>query len=226
MKTSKTQAIESILMEAYKLHYGCHEVTIGFGTAVNGRVDYMVMDSKGIIKCFEIKVSKSDFRSGNINSFEGDLNYYVLPHELFAEIKGEVPDFVGVYVCDEQYRYLTSVKKAKRQKITPERRLELTQYLARSLSREAALYQELKNGHTVPTLKKKIKQLTKERDAKEEQCNEAWRELNDIMRDIEELFGQNFLDDLPEKAKIRRDERRRKIQEMKFGSLGNREMKG
>lgn len=216
MKTSKTQAIESILMETYKHHYGCHEVTIGFGSAVNGRVDYMVMDSKGIIRCFEIKVSKSDFRSGNINSFEGDMNYYVLPQELFEEIKDEVPDFVGVYICDEQCRYLTSVKKAKRQKITPERRLELTQYLARSLSREAALYQELKSGHTVPTLKKQIKQLTKERDAKERQYNDAWREINAIMRDVEELFGQSFLDVLPEKAKVKRDERRRKIREEKL----------
>lgn len=208
MKTKTTQLIESILMETYKREYGCHEVTIGFGTSVNGRVDYMVMDSKGIIKCFEIKVSKADFRSKNINSFEGDLNYYVMPKKLFEEIKNDVPDFVGVYVSDDRLSYLTSVKKAKRQQISVERRLELTQYLVRSLSRESNLYQEVKDKHSVTNLKRAIKQLTKERDRNQSRYIEVCSELNNIQRDIEELFGQQFIDVLPDKAKHKREERR------------------
>lgn len=213
MKTSKTKLIEKLLLETYQREYCCLEVTIGFGTAVNGRVDFMVMDSKGVIKCFEIKVSKADFRSGNINSFEGDLNYYVMPRELFEAVKDEIPDFVGVYVCNARGSFLASEKRARRQKLTIERRLELTQFLARSLSREADRYHELVDDHVVPTLKKDLKRVTKERDELTSQWRDARRDLYRMENDIEELLGGEFLDSLSEKAELKRNERRRKIKD-------------
>ena len=38
-------------------YYGCEEVTIGFANNGHGNeiVDFMSMDSKGIIRCYEIK---------------------------------------------------------------------------------------------------------------------------------------------------------------------------
>lgn len=87
--------------------FGCLEVTLGFGG--KERVDYMTYDTTGVFKCYEIKVSKSDFHSKHANSFCGHYNYYVMPQELFDQVSKEIPDWVGCYcggVC---------VKKPKRQ---------------------------------------------------------------------------------------------------------------
>lgn len=76
--------------------FGCLEVTIGF--CGKERVDYMTYDTSGIFRCYEIKVSKSDFHSKHANSFCGHYNYYVLTKELYDQVKDEIPDWVGCYV--------------------------------------------------------------------------------------------------------------------------------
>lgn len=48
--------------------------------------------------CFEIKISKSDFKSKNGHNFVGNFNYYVVPKELYPEIVELVPDDVGIIV--------------------------------------------------------------------------------------------------------------------------------
>ena len=75
--------------------FGCLEVTIGwYGRE---RVDYMTYDTKGVWRCFEIKVSKSDFHSKAHNTFVGNYNYYVMPKVLYDEVKDEIPNHVGVW---------------------------------------------------------------------------------------------------------------------------------
>lgn len=58
-KRKETLEIENILNEMYKKKrlYGCEEVTIGFynNGHVNKIVDFCTMDSKGILRCYEIK---------------------------------------------------------------------------------------------------------------------------------------------------------------------------
>lgn len=51
---------------------------------------------KVLVQCFEIKISKSDFHSKNGHNFVGNLNYYVIPAELYENIRGEVPEGIGV----------------------------------------------------------------------------------------------------------------------------------
>ena len=51
---------------------------------------------KVLVQCFEIKVTKADFRSKNGHNFVGNLNYYVIPAELYEGIKDEVPEGVGI----------------------------------------------------------------------------------------------------------------------------------
>ena len=51
---------------------------------------------KILVQCFEIKISKADFRSKNGHNFVGNLNYYVVPTEFYNGIKDEVPEGVGV----------------------------------------------------------------------------------------------------------------------------------
>lgn len=75
--------------------FGCFEVTIGFRG--KERVDYLTWDTKGIWRCYEIKVSKADFNSKNKVTFVGNYNYYVMPQELFNQVKDKIPKHVGVY---------------------------------------------------------------------------------------------------------------------------------
>lgn len=48
------------------------------------------------IICFEIKVSLTDFKSKNGHNFIGNLNYYVMPYELYKEVKELIPANIGV----------------------------------------------------------------------------------------------------------------------------------
>ena len=77
MKTAETVALEKAIRRAtYKMGtFGCYEVTIGYGG--KERVDYMTYDTKGIFRCYEVKVSKADFHSAAVKSFVGHYNYYV-----------------------------------------------------------------------------------------------------------------------------------------------------
>lgn len=118
MKTKETLDLEKSLYRFTNRMgtFGCFEVTIGwFGKE---RVDYMTYDTKGDFKCFEIKVSKKDFHSKHHNTFVGHLNYYVMPKELWEQVRDEIPEDVGVYVSMGDS--LVSVKKAKRRKVSPE----------------------------------------------------------------------------------------------------------
>lgn len=51
-----------------------------------------------LMTCYEIKISKSDFKSKNGHNFVGHNNYYVVPKELVEKIKDLVPDDIGIIV--------------------------------------------------------------------------------------------------------------------------------
>ena len=115
-KTELTKQLETSIWKATRKQgtFGCHEVTIGFFG--KERVDYMTYDTAGTFRCFEIKVSVSDFRSNNKNTFVGHLNYYVMPIELYEKVKSEIPSHVGVY-ASWNGSDLSCVKKPKRQEL-------------------------------------------------------------------------------------------------------------
>ncbi len=105
--------------------YTAKEVTFDYATAHRIRVDYMRFLPKnnstdgieqGVFYCYEIKSSVEDFHSPNGHNFIGDYNYYVMPEEVFQQIKEEIQEryngYVGVYVPD--WFSLTCVKKAKK----------------------------------------------------------------------------------------------------------------
>ena len=97
-KTDLTIDLEREIWEATRKQgvFGCFEVTIGwFGKE---RVDYLTYDTKGIWRCYEIKVSKSDFQSLAKNTFVGHFNYYVMPKELYDQVKDEIQKHIGVYI--------------------------------------------------------------------------------------------------------------------------------
>lgn len=196
-KTEETLNLErNIKIATLKMGvFGCLEVTIGFGG--KERVDYMTYDTKGIFRCYEIKVSKSDFHSPHKNSFVGHYNYYVLTKELYDQVADEIPDWVGCYVGQ------SCVKKPKKQDIDSKvytcrktvngRSTEvstpwtdmLKDSFIRSLYRDSEKLYQAGNESFINRLKSKIsqseKQLTK--------CNKEYQHL---FINIVNLFGWEF----------------------------------
>ena len=85
--------------------YWAKEVTFDYSTNHPVRVDYMRFKpannsvsviEKGDFYCYEIKSSVEDFQSKNGHNFIGDFNYYVMPQDVFDEVKGKIPYGVGV----------------------------------------------------------------------------------------------------------------------------------
>lgn len=131
MKTELTLKLErDIWNTTHKLGtFGCFEVTIGwYGKE---RADYVTYDTNGIWRFYEIKTTKSDFHSNAKHSFYGHYNYFVMPKELYDEVKSEIPDYVGV--TDGNY----SLKKAKKIPLIIESEV-LKDYFLRSTQREYA----------------------------------------------------------------------------------------
>ena len=102
--------------------YWAKEVTFDYGTLHQIRVDYMRFKpknntvsgiEKGDFYCYEVKSCVADFNSKNGHNFIGDFNYYVMPHELYGQVKDRIPYKVGVLV-PAKFGTLESIKKAKR----------------------------------------------------------------------------------------------------------------
>lgn len=181
MKTADTKRLERAIWEATNKQgvFGCFEVTIGwFGKE---RVDYMTYDTKGIFRCYEIKVSKADFHSNCHNSFLGDLNYYVLTPDLYEEVKNEIPGHIGVYV--ERGGFAYSVKRAKRRPVAD--RDILKDSLIRSLCREVT--KQIKSGDPlrIDGLNRQISQLTR-------QVQEYRRKYWDLLQEVQERYGTRW----------------------------------
>ncbi|UPI13218.1 hypothetical protein [Bacillus phage SBSphiJ6] len=154
--------------------FGCFEVTIGMGG--NERVDYITYDTKGIWRCYEIKVSVSDFRSTAKKTFCGHYNYYVMPKELYDKVKDEIPAHIGVYI-DGSY----SVKRAKKQELSVDEQV-LKDSLIRSLYREADRVFKSQNPNIVASLKKQVEQLKKEKF-------ENYLNYRNLQQEVVQKFG-------------------------------------
>ncbi len=135
-ETNDRKTITSYLSELTKEHinpkhdtriYWAREVTFGYGTTEQVRVDFMefvpVNNSvsgieKGDFYCYEIKSSVEDFNSKNGHNFIGEYNYYVMPQDVFEKVRDEIPYSIGVF-CPQISQYkkepqLKSVKNARK----------------------------------------------------------------------------------------------------------------
>lgn len=192
-KTEETLNLErNIKIATLKMGvFGCLEVTIGFGG--KERVDYMTYDTKGIFRCYEIKVSKSDFHSPHKNSFVGHYNYYVLTKELYDQVAHEIPDWVGCYVGQ------SCVKKPKKQDIdskvytcrktvngrSTEVSIPWTEMLKdsfiRSLYRDSEKLYLTENESFVSRMKSRISSLEKQFTQERHNYNHLWRNVHNLL---------------------------------------------
>ena len=154
-KTEKTVCIEKALYKFSKANglgvYGCFETSLGKAYG-DERVDYMTMNSNDEFRCYEIKISKSDFLSKAKLSFCGDFNYLVIPESLLPEIKDLLQYLsllwrgVGVLVYSPGTSPEIAIEvKPKRKKLSLSDRVNLMHCMVRSLSRYCKTYFQEEN---------------------------------------------------------------------------------
>jgi hypothetical protein len=141
----------------------------------------MTYDTKGVFRCYEVKVSKSDFHSQAHNTFLGHYNYYVMPTELYEKVEAEIPSHIGVYVNG------CCVKNPKRQQLTVDVQT-LKDSLIRSLSREVEKHIKSENPHIVDRLNQMINRLERELKA-------SVREYSDLYKRVREKYGRKWDED-------------------------------
>ena len=135
--------------------FGCFEVTIGwYGKE---RIDYITYDTKGTWRCYEIKVSKSDFHSKAKHTFIGHYNYYVMTQDLYNQVKDEIPSYIGVYVKNNL------IKRPKKQELKVDEQI-LKNSMIRSLCREVEKSIKANDVDYVYMINKHNKKLKKEND--------------------------------------------------------------
>lgn len=136
--------------------FSCFEVTIGwYGRE---RVDYITYDHKGVWKFYEIKSSLQDFNSPSNITFLGHYNYYVMPKDLFEQVKDKIPSHVGVYVDGKYIK-----KRAKKQDLGIDEQI-LKDSMIRSLYREAEKLIKSNTPSIVEGLRRRLNREIKEKE--------------------------------------------------------------
>lgn len=164
-KCQETLDIEETLRKdtKFKRIYGCEEVTIGFYNNGHGNeiVDFMTMDSKGIIKCYEIKVTIQDFKSDSKKSWYGNYNYLVVGKELWDRYKDYIientPKHIGIIGAS-----LKSYRKCKKQEISQTQSEMLKESLIRSMYYKMLKYYNASDLNEMKRLNKVIYKLKKD----------------------------------------------------------------
>lgn len=160
-KTKITEGIETALndMCRSKRLYGCEEVTIGFPNNGHGNeiVDFMTMDSKGIIRCYEIKISLPDLKSKAKKSWYGHYNYLVITEDLYHKVPYwsiYIPDHIGVMVYSGNE--LCCKRRPIEKELSSSDQLMIKEGLIRSLTWKMWKYRDAADMEKVRGLKAEI----------------------------------------------------------------------
>lgn len=158
-------------------YYGCEEVTIGFANNGHGNeiVDFMSMDSKGIIRCYEIKVTMADLKSKAKLSFYGHYNYLVIGGELLDkldEVKLLTPKEIGI--LDNN---LSAIRRPKLKGIHTTTETMLKESLVRSMYHKMNKYRKSQDTEEYKKLESKVKRVERER-------KQIYKQYQDLTNDI------------------------------------------
>lgn len=143
-------------------YYGCEEVTIGFANNGHGNeiVDFMSMDSKGTIRCYEIKVTMADLKSKAKKSWYGHYNYLVIGGELLdkiEEVKSLTPKEIGI--LDNN---LSAIRRPKLKGIHDKTETMLKESLVRSMYHKMNKYKRTQDIDEYKKLESKVKRVERE----------------------------------------------------------------
>lgn len=201
-KTKETLELEEKLhyMCSQKHLYGCEEVTIGFANNGHGNeiVDFCTMDSKGVIKCYEIKVTLSDLKSKAKKSWYGHYNYLFVTPELYEKIYKNineyVPEYVGVAIpCPSSWSCGVEIRRAaKKKELSLETEIMMKESMIRSMSYKMKKYRESCDIEKMAELKRKLLQKEKENNRN---SNEAVR-YKDIINRVESVLRRFYGKDI------------------------------
>ncbi|WP_282801522.1 hypothetical protein [Secundilactobacillus kimchicus] len=162
MKTKLTKQLEETLY-AYCMENGAvpvEEVTMPDNRGIVDTLSYQQLpDGQTEWRCYELKVTKTDFHSKAQLSFIGHYNYFVLPYDLYVTVATEIPTEIGVlsYQPYDAIRlaqatdpvttpgYLTVEKKARYQDLGVAEDL-LTNHFIHSLNREVYKAKQAEQG--------------------------------------------------------------------------------
>ena len=106
------------------------------------RLDFLTYETTGIYRAYEIKRNKSDFYSGCAWSWIGNYNYFIMPYELYYEVKDDIPDGIGVWVVREYSKNMECIKKPKRRELLCSS-TDMMFSMMQAMSREYKKYRKL-----------------------------------------------------------------------------------
>jgi len=92
--------------------------------------------------CFEVKITKSDFKSKNGHNFVGNFNYYVIPKELYLDVAGLVPEDIGI-ILYHGHGYLKKKKECTFKEVD---KGDLSSYLYNALKKWVDQYPLMLSG--------------------------------------------------------------------------------
>jgi len=149
-------------------------------------------------RCYEIKVSKSDFKSRAKVSFIGHYNYYVMPKPLYDAMKDDIPKYIGAvaYLPFTGEREgapkgsLSIVKKATRRELAVDE-MKLMASLQNSLFREVLKARDAKKGLQLNQTDELFGEL-----ARRYAGSSAFHPDTDLYRAFAEGFEQEALNEL------------------------------
>ena len=130
--------------------YICFEVMMPHDAGRKGfhneRVDLLTYETRGNWRFYELKISKFDFYSKNKHTFYGDFNYFVMPKDVYEDVKQDIPPDIGVYTAEvwepDGKVYCGCAKKAKRRGLSVDDGKLMFAFM-QALSREHGKYRRL-----------------------------------------------------------------------------------
>lgn len=138
----------------------------------------MTMDSKGIIKCYELKVTLQDLKSDAKKSWYGHYNYLVVSRELYYKVSDwdeYIPKHIGIIVGD----CLEIRRKAQRCEVPTETEIMLKESMIRSMFWKMQKYKDAQSIEKQKQLQSKIRSLEREKESIRERALKAERIIND-----------------------------------------------
>lgn len=166
----------------------------------------MTMDSKGIIKCYEIKVTLSDLKSNAKKSWYGNYNYLVVTSELYDKIQDwneYIPSTIGIIkaIINNNKVLFVGERKCKKIKIDDETSIMLKESMVRSMYWKMIKYKKADSIDERKKLEKKLKDANKNSDYYYNRALEAERTISDY----ENYYYLNNNEDIDLKTEAKKE---------------------